>query len=894
MLKRFVCLLLAVSLCAIPFVVPHAAEELEVLPQNIAFLQDLGILEEIPEVGLYERRVYYTREKLAKTLSMMLLSSEPVIIQEPEIRDVAGNEYINYIDFVVTQDLMKLDTKLMFHPKDYVTLDMAVYGMVNALEYHPLAEELGGTAEAYLSVAVDIGLLRKVDIKDPERITIFELGEMVDNAMRITPMVQKDEIITCIKPTLLEQKELFRKSGRILANTNVGLSIDKAPRGYVNIDGKLYPTKLVIEDITVGAIVTYYTQKIDNKEHVISYYATSDEGVLSLDADEIEGISFTDSSVKLTYDEEEEAVIDRRAFVLVNGKNYSLTPELFDVFTSGTINMRDSDDNGTFDVVYMDLYRTEVIGAVGAGAKNIITKYYNQSIKLEPVGDGLRIIKENKEIDVSELAIGQVISVSCDAFTINAGQLTFDYNNATKLTIRVSDKTVTGVVTQTVDGSNYIVVDDIKYEASSYLKKAYDDGKVFAVQPGQPVVLYLDIYDKVITHEVNSKENLMEYGYLIDAAVNTQGLNQNLMLKLLCEDGKIRIFDAAKTYLLNGVTVKKHSLTGSYGENLDTRQLIRYRVQNEMVKEIDTVQVNPLVESSKNSLSRDYTSGATSLSYRFGNFGWKVVMLATTPAFNVPDPSATEVDDSQFVRVSTATTVQDKSYKIDAYDMDDRLVAGCILRYSATAVANYGDKDVVYMISDVCRAVGPDGLPTTQLTLLDSTEGGETIVYFADDVDCRLNHGKQYGNASAEQTGNELTAADFKRGDLIRYLPDDNGMVANIERVFRYSASEPTKPVAYGSGGAYGVSYSAFAYNVNLDYLTVCMNKNVASATPEEFCAIPTSRFKTVPVYNVNEDEVYLEKDVFNTPSYSGASNTMLWLQTYTSEIMGAFAYCLD
>lgn len=893
MLKRFLCLLLAVSLCAIPFVAPSAAE-LEVLPQNISFLQDLGILEEIPEIGLYDRRVTYTREKLAKTLTMMILSGEPVIVQEPEIRDIDGNEYINYIDFAVTQNLMKLDGKLMFRPKDYATLDAAVYGMVQALEYHPLAEAAGGTAEAYLSVAAEIGILRNVDIEDPDALTIFELGKMVNNAMRITPMVQKGEIITCIKPTFLEQKELYKKSGRILANSNIGLSLGKTPKGHVNIDGKLYPTKLVIEDITVGAIVTYYTQKIDDQEVLISYYATSDEGVLSLDADEIEGVAFTGSDVKISYNDEEEAIIDRRAFVLVNGRNYSLNSELFDVFKSGTINMRDSDGDGVYDVVYMDLYRTEVIGAVGKSAKNIITKYYNQSINLEAAGDGLSIVKERTELDVSQLAIGQVISVACDAFTITGGQLVFNYNNAKKLTIRVSEKKVTGVVTQVVNGNDYIVVDDLKYEASAYLKKAYTDGKVFKVQPGQPVVLSLDIYDKVITHEVNAKENLMEYGYLIDAAINTQGLNRNLTMKLLCEDGKINVYDASKYYLLNGVSIKEHSLTGDHGENLENRQLIRYRLQNGTVKEIDTVQVNPNVESSKNSLSRDYTSGSTSLSYRFGNFGWKVVMLATTPAFNVPDPSATNVDDSQFTRVSTATTVQDKSYKIDAYDMDDRLVAGCILRYSATAVANYGDKDVVYMISDVCRAVGPDGIPTTQLTLLDSTEGGETIVYFADDVDCRLNHGKQYGNASAEQTGNELKPNDFKRGDLIRYLPDDSGMVANIERVFRYSASEPTKAVAYGSSGAYGVSYSAFAYNVNLDYMTVCMNKDVVNATPEEFCAIPTSRFKTVPVYNVNEDEVYLEKDVFNTPSYTGASNTMLWLQTYTSEIMGVFAYCLD
>ena len=44
MLKRVICLLLAVSLCAIPFIVPQA-EELEVIPQEISFLQDLGILE---------------------------------------------------------------------------------------------------------------------------------------------------------------------------------------------------------------------------------------------------------------------------------------------------------------------------------------------------------------------------------------------------------------------------------------------------------------------------------------------------------------------------------------------------------------------------------------------------------------------------------------------------------------------------------------------------------------------------------------------------------------------------------------------------------------------------------------------------------------------------------
>ncbi|MBQ2696258.1 MAG: hypothetical protein IJF61_03040 [Clostridia bacterium] len=892
MLKRFLCLLLTVCLCIAPFVVTHA-EEIEVLPQELSFLQDLDILEEIPENGLYQRRIYYTREKFAKTLSMMLLSGEPKIIQEPEIRDVAGNEYINYIDFVVTQNLMKLDKKLMFYPKDNVTLDMAVFGMVNALEYQPMAEERGGTAEAYLSVAAEIGILRNVSIEDPANVTIFELSKMINNAMRITPMVQKDDVVSCIKPTLLAQKELYKKSGRILANSNVGLSVGKCPVGYVNIDGKLYPTDLAIADITVGSIVTYYTQRVDDKEKVVSYYSASDAEVISIDADEIEEVDFTAGGIEITYDNEKTVQIDRTAFALVNGANHNLNQSLFDVFESGTLNMRDSDGDGSYDVVYMDLYKNEVVQAVGSGSNSIITKYYNQTISFDAVKDDLQIISENRFLTLDQIENGQVVSIACDTFSIVGGQLVFDYNNAKKITIRVSDKQVVGVVTQ-ISGTDKIVIDDVSYESSAYLKKLYTDGKISKVQPGQPVILLLDIYDKVIDYTINSKENLMEYGYLIDAAINTQGLNRNLMLKVLCEDGQIRVFDAAKTYLLNGKSIKDHSLTGTNGENLDNRLLIRYRVQNEMVREIDTVQENPLAENKDNSLSLDFSSGSSTLSYRFGNFGWRVVMMATTPAFNVPDPSAINVDDSQFTRVSTSTTVQDKSYKIDAYDLDDRLVAGCILRYSATVSANFGDKDVVYMVTDTRRALGPDGVPTTQLTLASSEKGGEEIVFFADDVDCRLNNRMVYSNASPSQTGNELTPSDFKKGDLVRYLVNDKGFVSTIERVFRYSDSEPTKPVQYGIGGAYGRSYSAFAYNVNLDYMTLCMTRDIANAAPDQFYSIPTSRFVCVPVYNVEDDEVYIVTDIFETPAYTNASDTMLYLATYTSEIMGAFAFCLD
>ncbi len=895
MRKKILCLLLAISICLVPFTLTTSAEEV-VQSADVELLRALGILEEPASEGLYETRFHYTRDKFAKALTMMEYDSAPQSEEPAAARDIADNEYIKYINFVLNTGLMRCDEKNNFNPKGEVTLADAARGFVTLLGYETLAEEQGGTDDAYIFVANKLGILRGITISNTEKLDMIELAKMIMRAMRTMPAVPSNEVISPYELTLMEKKELKQYSGRIIANENAGILVDPCGKGQVNIEGKVYFADCIIDDILVGANVTYYTRETDGRTAVVSVYA--DTNVLSLEADELEEINFTDSYVELTYDEEEVAKIGNTAFVLVNGINYSLTQDLFDAFDSGTIKMRDTDEDGIYDVVHIELYATETVQAAGTESNKIITKYTAKTINFSDIKKST-IIRDGFVIELDAISPGDVINVSCDAFSITGGVLQMDYDNATRVMVRASNKKVIGVVTA-VTGNETIEIDGVAYHLSNYLLKRILDNDLPAFAPGQPVIAVFDAFNQLVYYELDSENITMEYGYLIASNLYQSGLTKAMYLKILTDDGNVEVFEVAEKYILDGQPGVKsdHLVNAATGLDLRVQQLLRYRATDGIIKELDT-EVLSALESSQTSLYKDYEG--TDKVYRNRTFEMKCVVDDNrTVIFRVPPVSAGLNEEVFFNRISRKELTQDKKYTAAGYNLDYALRAGCVVVYENKTSADMNYKDLTFMVGDSVKCLNNDGVVATRIELMGRTEdsanyGVKLNLYVDEDVVVKSNYHFRYGDTASSETGNDLTLADIKKGDIIRYQQNSYEEITYIELVFSPSQLNDFKPFTLSGGwSAYVRAYDA--YTVDYVYTMFCVStaadESVATAA-DRICFL-AGYMKTLYVYHAKTGKITKIDNLSDLPTYLKASDSTLFIQGTDSDVANYFVFSWD
>ncbi len=902
MRKRILCFILALSFCMMPFI----AQATEMETKDVVFLQDMDILEEAADAGLYSRRFDYTREQFAKALALMTVNYEPPLRLDPSIKDASMSNYWGYIDFCVAHGFMSLDENGYFHPADYITQADAIRGLVSVLNYDILAEEKGGTEQAYMTVAAQIGITRGVTIEDPASVKIPELAKLIMNAMETSPAVMPGEVVYHRKPTLLEQKNLEKKSGRILANQNVALSIDPCAKGHVNIDGKIYESAIVIEDIAVGAIVTYYTQTINGETKVVSVYA-GDE-ILTLDASDVESVTFSKNYIEIAYDDEEVAKINTTAFVKVNKGDYRLSAELFNVFENGTISMRDSDEDGYYDVVYMEIYKTEV--AEGIGATSIITKYANQNIQLSKFGDNLEVYREGLPVDISLIKAGNVISLAADNFSIVDGKLVMNYDQSEWLKVQVSVKQVTGTITQT-SGSDTIYIDGIAYKIGTNLSSLINSGKKAKLAAGLAVVLYLDRNNNIVDYEKDATADTMEYGYLIDGIMFEQGLNKYMMLKILNEAGEITAYRVADKFILDGLNKASDNLIFSdigSGVDFNNRQLIRFRLQGGVIKEIDTLQVSS-AETADTSLAKHYEvhshksdplyNSSNAPSYRLDGFVYQCLVNAKTVIFRVPFLTATEVNDTQFTRIARSSLIESTGYSADGYDLDNTLFAKCLVVYENAATTAFDTAtSYTFMVNDVYEGLNSDGQPEIKVELLGRTaaqrEGELLALSIASDVVCKDNMRYVYGNNSPAN-GPDLPITSLKKGDLVRYLTNADGKINTIERVFTPTKDEPLKCLATG-GLKHGYMRVYDVYNEEGvgDYFSMCAAEDMSAATKADYRTFKRNTFKTLYIYNVKSDTITSTLTMTDCTTYKQGTDTKAFVCMSYSDVSNVYVYQWD
>ncbi|MBR5156855.1 MAG: S-layer homology domain-containing protein [Clostridia bacterium] len=848
---------------------------------EVQLLSDLGIISLTQKSGLIQKG--FNRSEFARALcAMAKIEAEIGVLNEPSkvnANDIESDANYKAIATILSLGYMETDIDGNFNPGKPLTEKDAVYALISLLGYKPLVQRNGDNEASYYAMAHKLNLFKNVEIANSEKMTAAETASVLANAMGVK--IFAPESVDLGGTCLWERWQLAKSSGRILANSNLGLVTEKTSFKRVNIEGKIYYTELLIPDEYVGSTVTYYTMPSDMGTEVVSISVDKSSEFIALDASDIESVTDLGKELEIIYDNDEELTISKNSFVIVNGKTQSPTKKLFDAFKSGTVTFVDSDSDGEFDLVHMTLMIQNVIDGIYPEFETLTTRYYGEKIELKNF-DNYEIYLGGKTADISELMAGMTVGVSCDAFTINAdSSITYDFAKAKYIKLYASLRSVEGFVDMIDDETVTVAEMDQPFGEAYY--RLIKDKYISAIVPGDYATVYLDAFGEVVYYEVDLSKSSLSYGYLIAADGKTTGLNSITKVKIMDTNGIFHMLESNSKFVLDGKKVESGNTSYTVsGATIDLtkRQLVRFRGTEGKLYELDTAKV----VQSDNSLSEDlkfdpYVSDNSAYEIRSGAVDRQFAFKDDCVLF-VDEADMADKNPSEYLFTVGKMDADKVEYYMAGYDSDDDNRLNCVVRWTQYG-AKEGDSITSpfsyhklrgHIVEKVTRGIGKDGVEGWYLSV--ASYSGQSS-YFASSERLKI-----YTVNKDKFKGDHLSIykcnmEDIKSGDIIRFETDTLGNITFIEKIFDFeSHKDGTTP--YGSGShTYGF---ANLKKISGDYLIYNFDGVETDGIKTDY--IGKKKFSLVPLYNVKTGKVKMI-DVAELPSQSTGNTVKAFLRDY-------------
>lgn len=766
------CALLSSSLTANAYKLPNDVSGTR-FEEPIQILNALGIMNG-DEKGLFRPEDNIVRSEAAKMavhasgLEDAAMSSKG----QTKFSDVGADHWASgYINTATAQGFIEGDGDGKFRPNDYITYAEAMTIMVRAIGYEQQAKSVGGYPTGYMNVGASKGLSQNVSAKTNEPISRGNVAYITENALEVEMMEKVSSgagwsYQVTDKTLLKDYLDTDKKTGQITAAGSASLDGTQAPgKKRVTIGKEVYDSEYDLAYL-LGYNVTYYINKdneiilalpIKNKN---SEAQISSEQFISASNSEIKFYADSSSSKTLT------AKLNSKPSLIYNGKYEEFNPELIDLSSkSGDITLLDSDKDGSYDIIFADIYENMVVETVTSSGK-IIDKYNQKPITLDDTVD-YTIIKGMDEISLDSLKEFDVLSVykSIDGKLIN---------------IAVSNNTVEGKISAVNEDGVYI--NGKLYKAAANLPQE--------LTTGREGIFYLDVKGDIAASSTIAYAS-GGYGYLIRAYAN-EDTNENTF-KLFTADGKEITARAADKIRLNGKSQKADlAIKEINAEDGSTeRQLVKYTINDEnLLTTLDTALDNSqseAVNTEKFTLNMKlentpYTASTSKIG--------RVKITDDTIVFHIPS-------NSRDYSIEDKSVFEDKEkYDVLVYDMEQDFTAkAVVLTNSADTVKYDSDIAVVQKISDT---IDSDGESTH---ILHAVSGGKEIALHTEDDEILIKDGKL-----------------LEAGDIIQYKLNSDGKISSTRLMFDINSKDKEELTKYSEelSTVYGKITKVFSNSVNV------------------------------------------------------------------------------
>ena len=497
---------------------------------SLVLLADLNIIDEDFQVN-----TSLTRGEFCELLSRTLNSNWQISNEFPYDDVPENHKYYNSIK--VMYEWGAISPSSQFRPDDIITPNEAAKMAVSTIGYDFLASSKGGWPLGYMAAAASL----KLDVAD--QMTGAACAQLVYDMLscRLSSATIVDSNIQYYPGTgdTLLQKiwELNMISGKVTDGQYFGITnLNGVGEGKAVIGGYTFNTGRFDIDGLVGETVdVYYNKKLE----ICSVYCHDDIGNNCITVYSEEDISYGNGVYEIynnKTDRNEKIELLPDALIIYNGKRAYFEPDGM-IPENGYMKFI-KDSSGNADIIIIKEYKEIVAG-------DIISEEFLVSNKLVS-GECYdfsdeKIVMKNQNGDTayfSDISSGDVIWIAKSAD-----------NELTELII--SKDIIIGEYTGI--SSEYVYIDNGEYSvdasAMSNLKSKYIMGDI--------VTAHINPYGEIVYFEKNNDLGGKKIAYLIESALIGNGLEKNIYIKILCEDGEIETKNLADKFSINLVSFNK-------------------------------------------------------------------------------------------------------------------------------------------------------------------------------------------------------------------------------------------------------------------------------------------------------------------------------------------------
>ena len=706
-----------------------------------------------------------------------------------------------------------------FRPDDGLRFSEAIKVVMCMLGYRELCEAKGGFPAGYISVASRLRLINQdMDgFVTREQLAVllyyvllepmYEMQSIGND--RVEYAVDKNKTILSSYYNIYYTEGVVNAAGELALHTNTGVS-----QGFADVGGITVSTRKLATDMFdyLGMTVKMlYEASGSSFCAILVFPYGSYNRIVEFDNDAVVSIKDNGSEFKFTYTDENDKELNidipRGCIVIKNGESVktNLMSEL--KIKNGSYRFLDYDSDGKYDVLFVKSYYNLFVGQVQnqqgmhyvnfdgtienyrgpVGSTQVIYDAYDSSLKIDVTESDDRIIKfkdANGNLDsLDNIGTSEVVSVFASA----SGNYIEIYRGKGKIKGSISMMETVGsqVKTITIGQDTYAVDLNVIERMPTVLT------------PGLDAVFSLDFSGKVAAYTASADSDMI-YGYLIGASYVDRGLTEELSLKLFDANGKLNVYECAKTVKIDSVPEKTvadiYSALSSH-----EKELIRFSINAEgLVNAVDTITPNAgegelsLRRTASISLARYSSTLAGFADSNDSNDHYTKLIKQTTTVFLVP----------------TDNTVTKRTYDESWFKVSNRSVLRGDAQYPNVSTYRMnpdgGYEDVVVVKND-----GRLDIPVMNPPLLISSvrKGFDADGNAVDIIEA-------YGeskNVHKYETADEkvLSGYDLKCGDFVWFDFDPAGKICGLIDILVDCESTLSYKTQYASTAAPGNYYSA-------------------------------------------------------------------------------------
>ena len=637
MIKKIISILLAVVLMSTCAFAQGFSDVMQSRQKNaIDALYGMGLIYG-NGTGNFNPEEYITRiEFLAMVLRMIGLEDAAKSSEGSDLpfTDVSEDHWgRGYVYWGYTTGILEGISKTQFGPGENVTYNQAAKMIVSALGWSIVAEKMGGWPNGYLVKAAQMDILEGIDSGE-RPLKREEVARLIFNALTV-PMMEElnDEYKEGDDPlTRLGCK----KYNGIVTSTYDSQTGAALTENMVEISGVSYKTTYFVEGELLGANVVFYTTNKDGEEVVCLVYERYKGDTVEVKArDILDGTTLSSFKYRLNGKTRQGILAGDSLRVVYNGKSVGSLYMTDDILKpkSGKVLLRDSDNNGIYDIAIVTEYMT--VAAAAVSEYSVYDKYGN-NIDIDIDEEQIKVYLYGKEASLSDITDGDILSVSK---SIDGEKVVININrdSFSGMVINRDDENSTyGIIIDGKEADYYLAPE---YEAAVSAKKA--GAKKFDL--GDSGIFYTNIEGEIAYCTLTEQRDDTTYGYLLDAAAASD-IGTGAKFKMLTLNNKFTVFETPKNgnigfgrmvgseYVYSKVNPEEvvNYVVGEYAFN---QQICAYKLNDE--GEIIEIQLADTGGHNEKYLSRNFTPQAMNYTTRLLN--QRYIVDENTAVFYIPN-----------------------------------------------------------------------------------------------------------------------------------------------------------------------------------------------------------------------------------------------------------------